>query len=406
MNPSAPAVIYVGPSLSPQIVSSIAPAADVRPPVRRGDLYRDRNAGYSLFLIIDGMFAQSEAASPREVIEIAQDGAIVVGASSMGALRAAECWPVGVRGIGRVYRAFRRGILESDDEVAVVMNSATFESMSVALVNIRFALRKAVRGGYLSAQTASAIIEVATRLLYAERQWENILKLAGVGDKSGELLRLLASYDVKKEDALSAVSYVTRLLGDQKLITSPRSKAALVPLNREMMDSNFGWSIEEVRIELTEWLFGTGRYMRYVWPLVAGHHAFGSALNDGNPSKSRESLCAVLAECLPATDLFRTQLCEEVEFNGELEAEIARMYAAKKLAFDARQIGVLANPDIRARVRDEIAIAHDAYNWESLLENVFDKCLCGAIPFSWIDRSCEEIALARSYVLRKRTDAR
>ena len=43
-----------------------------------------------------------------------------MGASSMGALRAAELSQFGMVGIGEVYQAFKLGRLEDDDEVAIV----------------------------------------------------------------------------------------------------------------------------------------------------------------------------------------------------------------------------------------------------------------------------------------------
>src|SRR5690242_15969608 len=85
-----PPVVYVGPTLAEQEVSEALPGAEIRPPVRRGDLYRDRMLRYSVFVVIDGVFNQQEALPLREIIDVLGDGAWVVGASSMGALRAAE----------------------------------------------------------------------------------------------------------------------------------------------------------------------------------------------------------------------------------------------------------------------------------------------------------------------------
>jgi hypothetical protein len=46
---------------------------------------------------------------------------MIVGASSMGALRAAELDSMGMVGIGTVYQYYRDGIIESDDDVAIVL---------------------------------------------------------------------------------------------------------------------------------------------------------------------------------------------------------------------------------------------------------------------------------------------
>src|SRR5712691_12195122 len=97
---NAPPIVYVGPTLSASTVKALLPSSDIRPPIARGYLYRDREAGGAVFVILDGVFTQHLAISPREVVDVACDNALVIGASSMGALRAAECWPVGVQGVG------------------------------------------------------------------------------------------------------------------------------------------------------------------------------------------------------------------------------------------------------------------------------------------------------------------
>ena len=144
-------IVYLGPSLSRREAQAALPGCCIRPPIRRGNLYRDRILRSSVFVILDGVFFQQEAISPREVIDVVRDGALVVGACSLGAVRAAECWPAGMRGLGSIYRLFRRGILLSDDEVALAFEpGGSYRSFSVPLINVRYALRHAVRKGRLS----------------------------------------------------------------------------------------------------------------------------------------------------------------------------------------------------------------------------------------------------------------
>ena len=56
----------------------------------------------------------------KEILWAMAQGIHVFGAASIGALRAAELDAFGMRGIGRIYEAFRDGVLEDDDEVAVL----------------------------------------------------------------------------------------------------------------------------------------------------------------------------------------------------------------------------------------------------------------------------------------------
>lgn len=170
----APAVVYVGPTISAEQVSAALPGADLRPPVRRGDLHRDRQLHYSLFVIIDGVFLQDEALPPREVIDILEDGAIVLGAASLGALRAAELWPVGMFGYGLIYRLYRRGILVDEDEVAVLFDpNRPHPPLTAALVDIRWSLRQATHRGEVTPLAAQSFLERARGFPFQERTWSH-----------------------------------------------------------------------------------------------------------------------------------------------------------------------------------------------------------------------------------------
>ena len=63
----------------------------------------------------------------------------------MGALRAAELHTFGMRGVGRIFEAFRDGEVEDDDEVAVVHGPAElgYLVLSEPMFNIRATLARA-----------------------------------------------------------------------------------------------------------------------------------------------------------------------------------------------------------------------------------------------------------------------
>ena len=65
----------------------------------------------------------------------------MVGGASMGALRASELDDFGMIGVGRVYQDYRMGIIESDDDVAVVINPETFEQLSEAFISMNYNLK-------------------------------------------------------------------------------------------------------------------------------------------------------------------------------------------------------------------------------------------------------------------------
>ena len=82
-------VVFLGPSLSRARAEEIL-QAEWRPPARRGDVYRAAQDGARIIVLIDGVFFQDSSVAHKEVIYALDAGARVLGASSMGALRASE----------------------------------------------------------------------------------------------------------------------------------------------------------------------------------------------------------------------------------------------------------------------------------------------------------------------------
>src|SRR5215831_8507331 len=97
--PESRAIVYLGPSMPVEHAQQLL-EADYRRPIRRGDL-TTIGAG-AIVAIIDGVFEQNLAVSPREVREALDRGVVIFGGASMGALRAAEV--PGVIGVGRIFK--------------------------------------------------------------------------------------------------------------------------------------------------------------------------------------------------------------------------------------------------------------------------------------------------------------
>jgi hypothetical protein len=205
-------IVFLGPTCPADDVLSILPEAMVVPPVQRGDLYRYRILKHSLFVIIDGVFGNAPAISPREVIDILADGVTVIGASSMGAIRAADCAPAGAIGIGEIHRLYKRRILSSEDEVAVVYRAdQPFPPLSEPLINMRLALHRATRAGLLLSTDAALIISAARAMHYSERTWQSAFAAAGIRF-SDAIVDYVRTVDVKRTDARAAFRRAARLL--------------------------------------------------------------------------------------------------------------------------------------------------------------------------------------------------
>ena len=114
-------VAFLGPSLTHHEAQAIAPNAILLPPVCQGDLLSAVEKHLpDVVVVIDGEFGQTLSVWHKEILLALNDGVRVFGASSMGALRAAELDRFGMEGVGEVYRHYADGFLTSDADVALV----------------------------------------------------------------------------------------------------------------------------------------------------------------------------------------------------------------------------------------------------------------------------------------------
>lgn len=131
-------IIFGGPSIG-SLVEQYHECFDLRPPIQRNDLYElaeQQRPGCAL--IVDGLFGSSMAISPTECIDLMKRGWLLYGASSMGALRAADCCAVGMMGIGDIFNGFHLGYFHSDSDVAVKYDSRSYSEITVPYVQIDY----------------------------------------------------------------------------------------------------------------------------------------------------------------------------------------------------------------------------------------------------------------------------
>jgi len=177
--------LFLGPTLPAHVAVAILPDAAILPPVACGDVYRlVRDARPRRIAIVDGYFERMAAVWHKELIFARERGAEVWGAASMGALRAAELLPFGVRGVGRVYRTFARGARSltvgpetDDDEVAIVHGPAElgYPALSTAMVDLRAGLAALRERSAISARTHDRLLAAQKARPYRERSWAALL---------------------------------------------------------------------------------------------------------------------------------------------------------------------------------------------------------------------------------------
>ena len=177
--PVGPVIVFAGPTIGRAEILAIAPVT-VRGPARRGDVYRATRERPSVIAVIDGSFDQTPAVWHKEILWALTLGIDVVGCSSMGALRAAELHPFGMRGVGAIFEAYATGTLTADDEVAVLHATAEhdFRPLSDALVNLRATFARAERAGVLTPAVSGELQSLAQDLFYPERRYERVVELA------------------------------------------------------------------------------------------------------------------------------------------------------------------------------------------------------------------------------------
>jgi hypothetical protein len=148
------------------------------PPAKDGDVYKAARECPTAIGIIDGVFETAPSIWHKEILWALSRGIHVFGAASMGALRAAELAPFGMRGVGAIFGDFESGILTDDDEVAVLHAGAElgYRPLSDSLVDIRATVAKAEAADVLSPRTAAAIIARAKTTFFKDRTWNRVLR--------------------------------------------------------------------------------------------------------------------------------------------------------------------------------------------------------------------------------------
>ncbi|MBK7861634.1 MAG: TfuA domain-containing protein [Archangiaceae bacterium] len=161
------------------------------PPARQGDVWRALEARPRAIALIDGVFEQVPSVWHHELVAALASGITVFGAASMGALRAAELYPLGMLGVGQVFRWYRDGRLTDDGAVALLHADAEhhYRPLTVPLVNVM----------HVAAQLkAPRLVQVARRLHYQQRTWPALWRAFG---KDLEPWRRQHGEDLKALDA-------------------------------------------------------------------------------------------------------------------------------------------------------------------------------------------------------------
>ena len=207
-------LVFVGPTLAAEEARARLPGATIMPPVAVGELLRvAKRRGVKRIAIVDGYFERMAAVWHKEILLALERGIAVWGAASMGALRAAELAPFGMIGVGSIYRAYARGALVADDEVAVahLPGEYGYRATSDALVNLRAGI---ARAPMLTAKTRVRLVELARARFYRERSWQTLIADARADGLPKRQLDALAAWPKPDRKAADARLLLARLAKD------------------------------------------------------------------------------------------------------------------------------------------------------------------------------------------------
>jgi hypothetical protein len=205
---------FVGPT---RVKKADYPTIDFFPPAALGSVFRALERGYRRIGIIDGFFGNTPSVWHKEILFAISKGCEVSGAASTGALRASELAPYGMRGIGNIYRLYRRASIADDDEVCVTHAIAEMDFMPLSepMISIRYTLRDLRRRRVVSRAEETAIAAELKAAHFSERTLERIraaiARHVANGRGSGVTDAFMAGRrDAKGEDAKRLLDRLSR----------------------------------------------------------------------------------------------------------------------------------------------------------------------------------------------------
>lgn len=234
--------------------------ADYWPPAKRGDVLRAMRHHPKAIVLIDGVFEAVPSVWHHELRLAMGAGIAVFGASSMGALRAAELHEDGMVGVGVIAERYRRGQWRDDDDVALLHGPEElgFKALTVPHVCVWGLAQEAKAVGALSPREAAALLRASKGIFYQRRTWSRLEKALNWPAERLERLRALRNNatDLKAQDAQACLKVTREFLrgdGSARPKTVVMSSGARATLLQDAYDCRPMSETQRGRA-LTRWL--------------------------------------------------------------------------------------------------------------------------------------------------------
>ncbi|MDK9695477.1 MAG: TfuA-like protein [Siculibacillus sp.] len=212
-------ILFVGPTLSGLVVAGRFaghPDIDCRGPAAQGDIARAVIDGASVIGLVDGRYEDVAAPWHKEILWALSNGVAVLGAGSLGALRAAECAAYGMVGIGEICARYMRGELHDDADVAQLHGPAEMDHLplSEAFVNVEATLRRMWTEGVIDEERFAAAMRAARSIFFKNLDLEAVAaRLESDEERRRAFVAAARRHrvDQKRADALELVARMADL---------------------------------------------------------------------------------------------------------------------------------------------------------------------------------------------------
>ena len=212
-------ILFVGPTLSGLVVDGrleAHPDIVCRGPAAQGDIARAVAEGATVVGLVDGRYEDVAAPWHKEILWALTNGVTVLGAGSLGALRAAECAAYGMIGLGEIWARYMRGELYDDADVAQLHGPEEVDHLPLteARVNVEATLRRMRREGAIDEGFFVAALAAARSIFFKNLDFETVAARLAIDDERRRSFVAAARahrVDQKRADALSLVARMAEL---------------------------------------------------------------------------------------------------------------------------------------------------------------------------------------------------
>lgn len=164
------AVLFAGPSIA---ALSLPRELELRPPAICGDLAALAADPPAAVGLVDGHFGIAPSVWHKEILDLLAREVRVLGAASIGAIRAAELADAGMEGVGAIYDAYCSGAIARDDAVMLLQAPADygFAPLTLPLVDAEHVLLEAA----CEAKEQRMMQRIVRTMPYQARTWQRCL---------------------------------------------------------------------------------------------------------------------------------------------------------------------------------------------------------------------------------------